>query len=64
MSVRATQGTAGVWRASAIEVAGGWKAQSLVEDCELSFRSLFAGLRTKFDGTIVQPAELPNTYTA
>lgn len=57
-------GTAGVWRASAIEVAGGWRAASLVEDCELSFRHLFAGYRTKFVKEIVAPAELPATYTA
>ena len=41
-------GTAGVWRASAIESVGGWRAASLVEDCEISFRHLFAGYRTKF----------------
>lgn len=57
-------GTAGIWRASAIEAAGGWKARSLVEDCELSFRSLFAGYRTKFVKEIVAPAELPATVTA
>ena len=57
-------GTAGVWRASAIEAAGGWRAASLVEDCELSFRHLFAGYRTKFVKEIVAPAELPATYTA
>lgn len=57
-------GTAGVWRASAIEAAGGWRAASLVEDCELSFRHLFAGYRTRFVKEIVVPAELPATYTA
>jgi hypothetical protein len=57
-------GTAGVWRADAIERAGGWRAASLVEDCELSFRHLFAGYRTKFVKEIVAPAELPATYTA
>ncbi len=57
-------GTAGVWRASAIEDAGGWRAASLVEDCELSFRHLFCGYRTKFVKEIVAPAELPATYTA
>jgi cellulose synthase/poly-beta-1,6-N-acetylglucosamine synthase-like glycosyltransferase len=57
-------GTAGVWRASAVENAGGWRAASLVEDCELSFRHLFAGYRTKFVKEIVAPAELPATYTA
>jgi cellulose synthase/poly-beta-1,6-N-acetylglucosamine synthase-like glycosyltransferase len=57
-------GTAGVLRASAIDAAGGWRAASLVEDCELSFRHLFAGYRTKFVKEIVAPAELPATYTA
>jgi cellulose synthase/poly-beta-1,6-N-acetylglucosamine synthase-like glycosyltransferase len=57
-------GTAGVWRASAIEAAGGWRGASLVEDCELSFRHLFAGYRTKFVNDIVVPAELPATFTA
>jgi cellulose synthase/poly-beta-1,6-N-acetylglucosamine synthase-like glycosyltransferase len=57
-------GTAGVWRASAIDAAGGWRAASLVEDCELSFRHLFAGYRTKFVKEIVAPAELPATFTA
>lgn len=57
-------GTAGVWRASAIERAGGWRAASLVEDCELSFRHLFAGYRTTFVKEIVAPAELPATVTA
>ncbi|RKR92980.1 cellulose synthase/poly-beta-1,6-N-acetylglucosamine synthase-like glycosyltransferase [Micromonospora pisi] len=57
-------GTAGVWRASAIEAAGGWRAASLVEDCELSFRHLFANYRTAFVKDVVVPAELPATYTA
>jgi cellulose synthase/poly-beta-1,6-N-acetylglucosamine synthase-like glycosyltransferase len=57
-------GTAGVWRASSIEAVGGWRAASLVEDCELSFRHLFAGYRTKFVKEIVAPAELPATFTA
>jgi hypothetical protein len=57
-------GTAGVWRASAIEAVGGWRAASLVEDCELSFRHLFAGYRTTFVKEIVVPAELPATVTA
>jgi len=53
-----------VWRASAIEAAGGWRSASLVEDCELSFRTLFTGYRTKFVNSIVQPAELPDSVTA
>jgi cellulose synthase/poly-beta-1,6-N-acetylglucosamine synthase-like glycosyltransferase len=57
-------GTAGVWRASAIEAAGGWRSASLVEDCELSFRVLFAGYRTRFVRDVVVPAELPQTLAA
>lgn len=57
-------GTAGLWRASAIEAAGGWRSASLVEDCELSFRVLFAGYRTQFVKEIVVPAELPQTLAA
>lgn len=57
-------GTAGVWRAQAIESVGGWRAASLVEDCELSFRHLFGGYRTTFVPDVVAPAELPATYTA
>lgn len=71
MSWRAAQwdfvnftGTAGVWRADAVDAAGGWRAASLVEDCELSFRHLFAGYRTTFVKEIVAPAELPATFTA
>ena len=57
-------GTAGVWRAQAIENAGGWRAASLVEDCELSVRALLAGYRTRFVGSIIAPAELPQTIAA
>ena len=57
-------GTAGVWNARAIEDAGGWRAASLVEDCELSVRALFAGYRTRFVGSIVAPAELPQSVAA
>ena len=56
-------GTAGVWRADAIEAAGGWRAASLVEDCELSFRVLFCGYRTAF-APVPVPAELPTSVTA
>ena len=57
-------GTAGVWRARALEEAGGWRSASLVEDCEISFRALFAGYRTKFLKEVVVPAELPQTIAA
>ena len=57
-------GTAGVWRAESIAAVGGWRAASLVEDCELSFRHLFSHYRTMFVKEVVVPAELPETFTA
>ncbi len=57
-------GTAGVWRASAIESVGGWRAASLVEDCELSIRVLLRGWRTRFVRQLAVPAELPQTLAA
>jgi cellulose synthase/poly-beta-1,6-N-acetylglucosamine synthase-like glycosyltransferase len=57
-------GTAGVWRASAIEAVGGWRSASLVEDCELSVRALLHGYRTRFIRQLAVPAELPQTLAA
>ncbi len=57
-------GTAGIWKADAVERVGGWRSTSLVEDCELSVRHLFAGYTTRFVKEIIVPAELPDTYTA
>jgi cellulose synthase/poly-beta-1,6-N-acetylglucosamine synthase-like glycosyltransferase len=57
-------GTAGVWRASAIEAVGGWRSASLVEDCELSVRALLHGYRSRFIRQLAVPAELPQTLAA
>ena len=57
-------GTAGVWRASAIEAVGGWRSASLVEDCELSVRALLHGYRSRFIRQLAVPAELPQTLVA
>jgi cellulose synthase/poly-beta-1,6-N-acetylglucosamine synthase-like glycosyltransferase len=63
LDIVSSTGSAGVWRAEAIELAGGWQAASLVEGCELSFRVLFAGYRTAFVRVPV-PAELPTACRA
>ena len=57
-------GTAGVWRKSAIEGAGGWQADTLTEDMDLSYRCQLAGWHATFLPDVVVPAELPETYTA
>ena len=52
-------GTAGVWRARAIADAGGWHADTLTEDLDLSYRAALAGWRFVYAGDVVVPAELP-----
>jgi cellulose synthase/poly-beta-1,6-N-acetylglucosamine synthase-like glycosyltransferase len=54
-------GTAGIWRRKAIEDAGGWSAETLTEDLDLSYRAQMAGGRFVYVGDIVVPAELPET---
>ena len=51
-------GTAGIWRKSCIEDAGGWK-DSLAEDLDLSLRAQLKGWKFVFLPKIVCPAELP-----
>ena len=52
-------GSAGVWRRAAIDAAGGWQADTLTEDLDLSYRAQMAGWRIAYRGDIVIPAELP-----
>ncbi len=52
-------GTAGVWRRQTIEDAGGWEADTLTEDLDLSIRAQLAGYRIHFLEEIGSPAELP-----
>jgi len=56
-------GTAGMWRRSAIEDAGGWSAATLTEDLDLSYRAQLAGWRFVFLPEIVVPAELPSAIS-
>ena len=41
-------GTAGVWRRAAIETAGGWEADTITEDLDLSLRAQLCGWRFRF----------------
>ncbi len=52
-------GTAGVWRKAALESAGGWQADTLTEDIDLSYRAFLSGWRAVYVNDIVVPAELP-----
>ncbi|HEV8335794.1 MAG TPA: cellulose synthase family protein [Candidatus Polarisedimenticolia bacterium] len=52
-------GTAGIWRRSCIEAAGGWQHDTLTEDLDLSYRAQLLGWRFVFLPDLVAPAELP-----
>jgi cellulose synthase/poly-beta-1,6-N-acetylglucosamine synthase-like glycosyltransferase len=52
-------GTAGIWRRSCIEDAGGWQHDTLTEDLDLSYRAQLSGWRFVFVQDAVAPAELP-----
>lgn len=52
-------GTAGMWRRSAIQDAGGWSADTLTEDLDLSYRAQLKGWRFVYLDDVRVPAELP-----
>jgi cellulose synthase/poly-beta-1,6-N-acetylglucosamine synthase-like glycosyltransferase len=52
-------GTAGMWRRSCIEDAGGWQHDTLTEDLDLSYRAQIKGWRFVFLPEEITPAELP-----
>jgi cellulose synthase/poly-beta-1,6-N-acetylglucosamine synthase-like glycosyltransferase len=52
-------GTAGVWRRSAIVDAGGWQHDTLTEDLDLSYRAQLRGWRFVYLPDVVSAAELP-----
>jgi cellulose synthase/poly-beta-1,6-N-acetylglucosamine synthase-like glycosyltransferase len=52
-------GTAGVWRKAAISDAGGWSADTLTEDLDLSYRAQLRGWRIVYVPHLNCPAELP-----
>jgi cellulose synthase/poly-beta-1,6-N-acetylglucosamine synthase-like glycosyltransferase len=52
-------GTAGLWRATAIPDAGGWQHDTLTEDLDLSYRAQLKGWQFLFVPQVVAPAELP-----
>ena len=57
-------GTAGVWRKTCIDDAGGWQPDTLTEDLDLSYRAQLKGWKFKYLAHIESPAELPVTMTA
>ena len=52
-------GTAGIWRTSCINDAGGWHTTTLVEDLDLSYRAQMKGWKCLFLEGVEVDAELP-----
>lgn len=52
-------GTAGIWRKSAIADGGGWQHDTLTEDLDLSYRTQLKGWKFVFVQDHISPAELP-----
>ena len=52
-------GTGGVWRKETIIDAGGWSADTLTEDLDLSYRSQLKGWEFLYREDVESPAELP-----
>src|SRR3989442_10976267 len=57
-------GTAGVWRRTAIQDAGGWSARTLTEDLDLSYRAQLRGWKAAYIEDLVVPEELPVSIDA
>ncbi|HET6339415.1 MAG TPA: glycosyltransferase [Polyangiales bacterium] len=52
-------GSAGIWRRLAIDDSGGWSADTLTEDLDLSYRAAMRGWRGRYVASVVSDSELP-----
>jgi len=52
-------GSGGVWRRQAVISAGGWQADTMTEDMDLSYRAQLAGWKSLYLPDVEAPAELP-----
>jgi cellulose synthase/poly-beta-1,6-N-acetylglucosamine synthase-like glycosyltransferase len=57
-------GTAGMWRRTAIDQSGGWQHDTLTEDTDLSYRAQLKGWKFIYLQDVECPAELPIEMTA
>lgn len=57
-------GTAGIWRKTCIEDAGGWEHDTITEDLDLSYRAQMKGWKFTYLEDVESPAELPITMSA
>jgi cellulose synthase/poly-beta-1,6-N-acetylglucosamine synthase-like glycosyltransferase len=57
-------GTGGIWRRRCIESSGGWQADTLSEDKDLSYRAQLEGWRCLHLTDVDSPGEIPPTAAA
>ena len=57
-------GTAGIWRKSAIDNAGGWQGDTITEDLDLSYRARLSGYKAIYLRDVLCLSELPETIVA
>ena len=57
-------GTAGIFRRTAIETSGGWQHDTLTEDMDLSYRMQLADWETEYVPDLTVPAEIPEDINA
>lgn len=57
-------GTGGVWRKACMQSVGGWHADTLTEDFDISYRAQLQGWQFKYLENIGVPAELPPVMSA
>jgi cellulose synthase/poly-beta-1,6-N-acetylglucosamine synthase-like glycosyltransferase len=57
-------GSAGIWRRQAVDEAGGWSADTLTEDLDLSYRCALRGWRGAYVHGVAVPNEVPGHMRA
>ncbi len=57
-------GSGGIWRKTCIIDSGGWQADTLAEDLDLSYRAQLNGWRITYLPDVVIPAEIPPQMAA
>lgn len=57
-------GSGGIWRRECIQAAGGWSADTLTEDLDLSYRAQLTGWQVGFAPDVMTAAQLPPQLAA
>src|SRR5690606_33246239 len=63
-NVMTFNGSAGIWRRSAIDEAGGWTSDTLTEDLDLSYRCALKGWKGRYLRDVLVSNELPGHMRA